>query len=177
MPHFRCRICGKFVQVFSKEWYYVHYSAVLPCSKKCMVDWVYKQKGLDPNRIDGASVSVMGPASKIYDARTNTFYRSRYERCVAEALIGHGIDFRYEAWTFVVGKGIYTPDFYLPLYRCFLEVKGRWTLSQKTKHTKFLKIYGATVPIMVIPWFIREDFGFEEQDQELDFTTFLKGDG
>lgn len=176
MAHFRCHVCKKFVRLFSKEWSYIHPDAILPCSRKCVLDWIHKQNGVDPNQIGGATVSVLGPASEIYHAKTKSFYRSRYERYVAEALIGPGVDFRYEAWTFVVGDGSYTPDFYLPLYQCFLEVKGIWTMGQKSKFRKFVQLYGAKVPIMVVPWFIRKDFGFEDKNEELDFTTFL-GDG
>lgn len=173
MPNFRCYVCKKFVRLISGEWSYIHPIAALPCSRECMLDWIRKQKGTDPYKIEGSSVSVMELASEVYHAKTKSFYRSRYERYVAEALIGPGIDFRYEAWTFAVGEGSYTPDFYLPLYQCFLEVKGVWTMGQKSKFRKFVQLYGAKIPIMVVPWFIRKDFGFEDEKEELDFTTFL----
>lgn len=63
----------------------------------------------------------------------------------------------YEALTFLVGDGVYTPDFFIPSYMCFLETKGLWQVGQKKKFRAFRAQY-PDIPILIIPWTIQGDF-------------------
>jgi len=40
-----------------------------------------------------------------------------------------------------LGNTTYTPDFYLPEFNTYIEIKGYWRIKAKRKMKKFLKIY------------------------------------
>ena len=63
-------------------------------------------------------------------------FRSLFERDFARDLEERKIDYEYEtkklAW--IPKPRTYTPDFYLPDYDLYIETKGRFTTSDRTKH-------------------------------------------
>lgn len=68
-------------------------------------------------------------------------YLSSYEKKFAAWLEKHNIEYKYEWYGFVMEtrarSEIYIPDFYLPQYGTFIELKGRWEGKAFTKSTKF----------------------------------------
>lgn len=81
-------------------------------------------------------------------------FRSSYEVTFAKFLRKRGVVFDYEPYTFFMDCASYTPDFYLPDYDCFIEVKGAWTMGQKAKMAKFRQTF-PEVNLLVAPWTMR----------------------
>ena len=63
-------------------------------------------------------------------------YRSKFEVRVAADLVKRKIDFQYEKVSFDYVPKIrnYTPDFYLPESKIYIETKGRLTTNDRVKH-------------------------------------------
>ena len=63
-------------------------------------------------------------------------YRSKFEVRVAAALGKRKVDFQYEKVSFDYVPKIrnYTPDFYLPESKIYIETKGRLTTNDRVKH-------------------------------------------
>ena len=63
-------------------------------------------------------------------------YRSKFEVKVAADLGKRKIDFQYEKVSFDYVPKIrnYTPDFYLPESKIYIETKGRLTTNDRVKH-------------------------------------------
>lgn len=79
--------------------------------------------------------------------------RSKFEKNVAKILSSKGVKYEYEAYQFpyteplrknkarcvdcgstqLVREGWYTPDFYLPESKLFIETKGRFTAADRRK--------------------------------------------
>ena len=121
--------CGKGLQITYKQSKQVRHEFDAFCSVPCFhrllevegrVDFEFK----DHPRIIG---SVLEPAGETWSILCNRFFRSTYEKIVAEYLCYEGILWEYEEYSIVLDKkGIktYTPDFYLPRHRFFIEVKS-----------------------------------------------------
>jgi hypothetical protein len=111
-------------------------------------------------------LSVKVPANKFirpyvpahgdyFDKITNKFYRSWYEVYVARFFRHKKIDFMYEEIGLRIGKTkIYTPDFFLPSKGLFVEVKGRWYMSAKTKFRNATNEF----PIALLPAHLWKEF-------------------
>jgi hypothetical protein len=70
----------------------------------------------------------------------DTLYRSRWEVYVAKLLYTADIHFMYEPMSFRLPIGItYVPDFYLPSYKTWIEVKGSLSSRDKLKLYYFMK--------------------------------------
>lgn len=67
--------------------------------------------------------------------------RSNWEINIAKWLDLSNIKWKYEQKTFDLGNTTYTPDFYLPEFKCYLEIKGWFSLKMKKKINKFKKVY------------------------------------
>ena len=63
-------------------------------------------------------------------------YRSKFEVRVAADLGKRKVDFQYEKVSFDYVPKIrkYTPDFYLPESKIYIETKGRLTTNDRVKH-------------------------------------------
>jgi hypothetical protein len=71
-----------------------------------------------------------------------TWMRSTYEARFANLLSSQNIDWLYEPKYFDVGNNkVYLPDFYLPSYDVYVEVKGWWRDDAKEKFEAFISIY------------------------------------
>lgn len=64
--------------------------------------------------------------------------RSSYEIAFAQWLELSGYKWEYESKTFDLGNTTYTPDFYLPEFDCYIEIKGWWRAKGKTKFDLFI---------------------------------------
>lgn len=70
-------------------------------------------------------------------------------RSLSEALMAHtldllGVEWEYEPERFDLGWGLYTPDFYLPEFGHWVEVKGMWTDSSRRKFDEFSTTHHAS---------------------------------
>lgn len=46
-----------------------------------------------------------------------------------------------------LNEGTYTPDFYLPKFNCWVEVKGYWRKRAKKKYLAYLGMYNRNIII------------------------------
>lgn len=70
----------------------------------------------------------------------NKRFRSSWEANFAKWLDLSNVDWLYEFETFNLGSTTYTPDFYLPEFDTFIEIKG-WWLEKSKKKFKFVQKY------------------------------------
>lgn len=71
-----------------------------------------------------------------------TRFRSTWEVFVAKAFDARGIRWQYEPRHFPVAKAMgYRPDFYLPDFDCFWEIKGWWSPKSRNKIKLFRERY------------------------------------
>jgi predicted DNA-binding protein YlxM (UPF0122 family) len=83
-----------------------------------------------------------GRVTKYYHLKYNkTYFRSGWEANFAKWCDGSGIKWKYESKTFDLGNTTYTPDFYLPEFDCWIEIKGFFREKAKEKINIFLKLY------------------------------------
>lgn len=70
-------------------------------------------------------------------------YRSRFEFDFATYLENNNIKFEYEQhkFTYVPKHRTYTPDFYLPEHDMFIETKGQFVGSDRSKHKLIAEQY------------------------------------
>lgn len=71
----------------------------------------------------------------------NICFRSSYEFLFAKWCDKNRIKWDYESKTFDLGKKTYTPDFYIPIYAAYIEIKGYWRKDAKIKFNLFKKLY------------------------------------
>ena len=76
-----------------------------------------------------------------YGYYNNTWMRSSWELNFAKWCDLSGIKWEYELKAFDLGDTTYTPDFYLPKFDLWIEVKGYWRNDAKKKFRKFKKLY------------------------------------
>jgi hypothetical protein len=72
---------------------------------------------------------------------TGQFFRSKSEATFVRWCVANGIDWKYEPYTLQFhDRQSYTPDFWLPEYSHFIEVKGLWGGSAKKKLRKMKEL-------------------------------------
>jgi len=71
----------------------------------------------------------------------NIWMRSSWEVKYAKYLDRNKIKWKYEPKTFDLGNMTYTPDFYLPKTKAYVEIKGYFSEKNKKKMKKFVKLY------------------------------------
>jgi hypothetical protein len=77
---------------------------------------------------------MMGDPFDFWCRETRRYYRSKSEAVFARWCDANAIDWEYEPYTIrFTDTKTYTPDFWLPEYRYFVEVKGAWSGSAKKK--------------------------------------------
>lgn len=78
------------------------------------------------------------PSKVVYN---NTNMRSIWEANFAKWLHLSNVKWKYESRTFDLGDCTYTPDFYLPEFDSYIEIKGYLTDYARNKINKFKKLY------------------------------------
>jgi hypothetical protein len=86
----------------------------------------------------------------------NREYKSIFESSLAEFFKNKKIKFLYEAITFTWGPKVYTPDFFFPEYGCFIEAKGMWHTSNRSKYKHFRDTF-EQVPLLIAHWLLARD--------------------
>ena len=134
------------------------------CSSTCVMGWFRRHKPPKKKVMDhpGIFSSEMGLANDCYSIKIGMGFRSSYELSVAEWMWDADIGFMYEPYTFLLetDTSSYTPDYYVPDYGCFLEVKGKW--HNRKKLVSFRRLY-PHIPLLVIPWPIRKTFQYSNK--------------
>lgn len=143
----RCDGCKRLQQVSVKEWKLVSCSSAFICSPDCLLKW------LGANKCD--DIGWTTKAIRRGNERWPDF-KSKYEVYFAEWLDRHKLVWAYELWTFYVGDGTYTPDFFLPKYNVFIELKGGWGCGAKVKLKRFRKQW-KDVSLIVVSWLCAEE--------------------
>lgn len=164
MSFVKCSVCHQRSFLTTEDREQLDHSGSFVCSGECMITWAKregkKQKG-NILKNPGIFDSQMGMASDVWSDVLQIGFRSGYEKSVAEYLWDNHVAFQYEPYTFLL-KGetaSYTPDFYLPDYQTFIEVKGVFHNRKKLKI--FRELY--TVPLIVAPWAIRKTFKYKNR--------------
>jgi len=165
VPNKMCSQCGRFFPMPNKDWKLLDKVGPFVCSQNCMIGWIVtegNESRLHPKHVRGHVVPEMADPDEAYSEMVEMSFRSYYEAGVAEALFVALVPFEYERHAFKVGSkmdsnAIYVPDFFIIGYNVFVEVKGKWGISGRTKVNKFRLRY-PQYPLLVIPWVIREDF-------------------
>lgn len=75
--------------------------------------------------------------------------KSGWEEAFAKWCDKHNIKWQYEPKTFDLGSTTYTPDFYVPIYDAYIEIKGWWRTDAKLKFDLFKQIYPDTEIIVL----------------------------
>lgn len=158
MPIRRCAVCKRVQTIPLMQKHYLIVNDELVCSKKCVLDWIQRPRPRfsteDVYKIR-RDIAVVGE------------YRSKYEKYFHLWLEEeHKVVAYYEPYTFKVGNGFYTPDFFLPKYGCFLETKGNWGIGQRKKLSRFRSQY-PDVSLLVVSWLLQDSF-YEEHENDLE---------
>ena len=159
MPYKFCYCCGKRFELSIKEFRDVFLMPYF-CSRDCTFFWIrtHSFPAVAPDYPEG----FLDRPDEAYSSKLGMFFRSQFELCFAEACSAEGIAFLYERYQFPVKSGaFYTPDFYFLVYDCFIEVKGKWGTSQKSKMKSFMQTYHS-VEIGLVPWHLRHEFGHSD---------------
>lgn len=106
------------------------------CSQKCFGIW-NKPNVSGKNNGHFGKLSSHGKKIKY----NHILFRSSYEVNFAKFLDLSDIEWEYENKTFDLGTTTYTPDFYLPEFDYYIEIKGWWRDKAKQKVKNFLKKY------------------------------------
>lgn len=75
-------------------------------------------------------------------------FRSSWEANFAKWLNLSEIKWEYEPKSFDLGNTTYTPDFYLPEFNCYIEIKGYWYKKQRQKFHKFKQKYNFRIIVL-----------------------------
>ena len=85
--------------------------------------------------------------AKWYIGYSSIPMRSGYELAYAHYLDAKGVIWQYEPYTFWIGPSrqylgkTYTPDFWVPIFNTFIEIKGRYSVRDRHKIEAFKKAY------------------------------------
>lgn len=139
--HKRCIVCVKTYQTGKNASNYkgVKYECI-DCGKKLAN--IYSKR-CQPCAKTGKRNNRFGKTPK-HTKRinyNNIIFRSLWEANFAKWLDLSGIKWKYESKTFDLGDTTYTPDFYLPEFDCYIEIKGYWFLPSLKKFNKYCELY------------------------------------
>lgn len=158
MPRKLCQFCNKLQMVDASHFKYLDQDGDYVCSKECIKKWVAKNKqkkvwvdcshcAIHPNEDLVSSDLPFKPE----------FFRSLYEYHVATWLQESSISFTFEPFVIEFDGKSYLPDFFLKDYGVFLEVKGKWGVSQKKKLATFRQTF-PHLKLLVVPWTLHKEF-------------------
>jgi predicted DNA-binding protein YlxM (UPF0122 family) len=101
-------------------------------------DWIGEKNPNFGNRIGKNNGFKSGKRKDL----NNIFFRSSWEANIARIFKYLDIEFIYEPNRFRINNNeTYTPDFYIPKFKKFIEVKGYWRDDAYRKYNEFLEKY------------------------------------
>lgn len=156
MPTIRCSGCGTLVEVLLREYKLLDPKSVHLCSTTCLLEAIRSHSKPEAPWPMVLEEWDMGPGATWSD-ELGAMFRSRYEVVVAKFLSKNDIEYEYERYWFPLIKTVYIPDFYLPEYGVFLEVKGQYGVGAKNKLGQFRTMF-PQFPLYTISWPMRHIF-------------------
>ncbi len=160
-PERICSVCGNVIILPPKAWKDTPGQADIFCSPKCIYEQLLQNiesfyaEGVVRQRTKSPVVSE---EYSNYSHSLKMNFRSEFEILVAEYFSEYYIDFWYEKVTLELFDNTrhWTPDFYIPDARTFVEVKGVWALGGKKKYAEAVRTMEE--PIILIPYWMKELF-------------------
>lgn len=157
-----CAYCNALVKKDRKSIFPV--DAVQFCSEKCLIDHIKSMKGSSKAVKDLLSTRANVNSDDFgnrdcYSVSLGMGFRSWFECHVAEELsLNKNLTLFYEPHKIEIDDiHTYIPDFWLPRYGVWLEVKGEWRNGGKKKFCQALDIIGPDRLILIPPlyknWF------------------------
>ena len=157
-----CCYCGKSQRVSSNVF---PVGSLYFCSESCLKKHVRQQPALCAEdvtmlRLKGAPQS-WGDRN-CYSIYLGVCFRSWFECAVAEHIVRQwNTQIFYEPHSIAIDDShSYVPDFWIPQYGVWLEVKGEWLSGAKTKFSHALRILGKNrlilIPDMYKKWFVKK---------------------
>jgi len=159
-----CSICRGRISVSPKLWKDIPGKADIYCSPHCIVTSIHENRIL--RSIISERERTKNPiVSEFYSDHSitlNKMFRSEFEVWVAEYFTSRKLKYLYEEVTLELFEGTrhWTPDFYFPKYRTFVEVKGAWALGGRKKFDEAALTIDE--PIILIPYWMKELFRKEK---------------
>ena len=152
-----CSVCGDPIVRSPKVWKDTPGQADVFCSPECIVDILEENRGMfaDIPVRECTRNPVVSDEYSAYSSLLRMPFRSQFEVLVAEYLYSKDIFFVYEKVTLELwdGKKHWTPDFYIPHSKTFVEVKGVWALGGRKKYQEAVK--GIEESIILIPYWMK----------------------
>lgn len=113
------------------------------CKNKLKCPYAKKCRSCYLKSLVGKGNPMFGKISKhgTWGTYKNIKMRSSWEIKFAQFLDLSGYAWKYEPKAFDLGASTYTPDFYLPEFDVYIEIKGFWRNDAIYKFSKFLKLY------------------------------------
>lgn len=135
------------------------YGGPFVCSLPCVKNWIINgfHTRPDPMTLNSDDRWIgpvdLGPPDDggVYSQLLNMSFRSEFERNCAEFFFCEGLDLQYEKIGFKWGTKLYCPDFYFPFYKSFIEIKGLWHCSTRSKYSSFREAF-PEISMLVLPW-------------------------
>lgn len=129
--------CGEYFDLSYKKNKQLVADVAAFCSPICIANWLkYKllPKPVEPRHHPAIADCVLADPLEYWDARTRRFYRSKSEAIAAHFFISLEIEYLYECFSIRLSNNReYNPDYFLPWFNVFVEVKGLWGSGAKAK--------------------------------------------
>lgn len=168
-PEKICSVCGDPIIRSPKVWKDTPGQADVYCSPDCiesrLLSYIQEQDFRE-YQLGGKVRPLRHPTNNpivsdeypVYSYSLKKLFRSQFEVLVAKYFIKNGIEFWYEKVTLNLFDGTkhWTPDFYIPAARTFVEVKGVWALGGRKKYLEAVRTIEE--PIILIPYWMKELF-------------------
>lgn len=144
-----CELCGK--EITSRKYKkcsicYIEYMKKNPHNKGVKKSENWKNKISLTMKQEGTMKGKKNPMFGKITHGKGAYYRSiwmrsSYEIAYAKWCDKNKIIWQYESKTFDLGEMTYTPDFYLPEFNLYIEIKGYWRDDAKIKFEEFKQKY------------------------------------
>jgi len=164
MPIRICSVCNQLQKYSKSDYKYLDKDGPMVCSVQCILDWLIDVEDdrsdpldIDPGDERHCGIVNMDRPNEVYSHRLKMWFRSHFEMHVAEVLDDSDFKFQYEKIGFTWNRKIYTPDLYFPSYLSFIEVKGKWQASQRSKYADFREVW-PEIRLLVVPWTLESEF-------------------
>ncbi len=142
----KCKDCGiKLNNYNAKRCPKCHFKRLKILFKNRIIKWKEKisKTMLKSGTTIGRNNGMFGRPSPhgIWGEYKGILMRSSWEILFAQFLDLSGIKYQYEPKIFDLGNTTYTPDFYIPEFDLYIEIKGYWRDDAKKKFNLFKKNY------------------------------------
>jgi hypothetical protein len=151
-----CTVCQAEHELSVSAMRYLNHEPYV-CSAECLLDQIKmcgQHNGKRKLRYVPYKEENHSKTGEFWSDHFQQFFASGYEEDVARVLECNRIIWKYEKFMFFIGTTIIVPDFYLPEYDLFVEVKGLWRGNAKGKFSTFKYCY-PKVKMILVPYTLR----------------------